>query len=95
MILSNVSIHRALDKGWLKITPEPKPRFKTATDLKCPYQTTAVDLRLGNEISYLKKEPIPAVIDLRLGDFASLFGPHSVKHSLTHNQPYILDRVIS
>jgi hypothetical protein len=29
MILSNVSIQEALDRGWLKIDPEPAPRTKT------------------------------------------------------------------
>jgi len=55
MILSNVRIHDALDKGWLIITPEPAPRRKTTAEIECPYQTTAIDLRLGNEIAYFKR----------------------------------------
>jgi dCTP deaminase len=89
MILSNVSIHDALDKGWLKLAPEPGPRLKTAGGPKCPYQTSSVDLRLGSEISYFK-EGIPAQIDLRKGDFNAMFGPLSETRMLTEEQPFVL-----
>jgi deoxycytidine triphosphate deaminase len=62
MILSNVSIQRALDNKWLVIDPEPAPRRKEGT-ADCPFQTTAVDLRLGAEIAYFK-EGLPISIDL-------------------------------
>ena len=75
MILSNVSIHNALDKKWLIIDPEPQPRSKTGPE-KCPYQTSSVDLTLGNEIAYFK-QGLAINIDLRRGDFARLFGPNS------------------
>jgi dCTP deaminase len=90
MILSNVRIHDALDKGWLIITPEPAPRRKTTADIECPYQTTAIDLRLGNEIAYFKKVELAANIDLRQGGFASIFGPHSDSLIITESQPYRL-----
>jgi dCTP deaminase len=89
MILSNVSIHEALDKGWLKIDPEPKPRTRDQGGPKCPYQTSAVDLRLGEEIAFLK-EGIPAQIDLRKGDFNALFAPNSATRTLTDDQPFVL-----
>src|SRR4051794_19108758 len=89
MILSNASILEALDKGWLKIDPEPEPRSKIEGGPKCPYQTSAVDLRLGSEIAYLK-DGIPAHIDLRKGDFNKLFGPNSITHALTEEQPFVL-----
>lgn len=89
MILSNVGIHEALDKGWLNITPEPIPRRLGESPGKCPYQTSAVDLRLGNEVAYFK-EGIPAQIDLRKGDFNALFGPQSETRTLTDDQPYVL-----
>jgi dCTP deaminase len=56
---------------------------------KCPFQTSAVDLRLGSEIAYFK-EGIPAQIDLRKGDFNALFGPMSERRVLTDEQPYVL-----
>ena len=89
MILSNVSIHEALDKGWLIIDPEPTPRRKVEGGLKCPFQTSAVDLRLGSEIAYFK-EGIPAQIDLRKGDFNAMFGPLSETRQLTEDQPFVL-----
>lgn len=89
MILSNVSIHQALDEGWLKISPEPEPRTKGTGGAKCPFQTSAVDLRLGNEVAYFK-DGVPAQIDLRKGDFNALFGPLSETRMLTDEQPYVL-----
>jgi dCTP deaminase len=89
MILSNVSIHKALDKGWLIIRPEPLPRRKEA-DTECPYQTSSVDLKLGNEIAFFKSEALAFNIDLRLGGFAEMFGPHSESLTITEAQPYRL-----
>ncbi len=89
MILSNISIHEAMDKGWLKIEPPPVPRFREVGGPKCPYQTSAVDLRLGTEIAYFK-EGIPAQIDLRKGDFNRMFGPLSETRQLTEDQPFVL-----
>jgi len=89
MILSNVSIHEALDNKWLVIEPQPTPRQKSITDPDCPYQTSAVDLRLGNEIAYFK-EGLPFNIDLRRGTFADLFGPNSELRTITKDQPYAL-----
>jgi hypothetical protein len=89
MILSNISIHNAIDKGWLKITPEPTPRTIKPGGDDCPYQTSSVDLHLGSEIAYLK-DGLPINIDLRRGSFADLFGPNSVSQQLTTDQPYSL-----
>ena len=50
MILSNIEIQKALDDGRLIIDPEPSPR-KVEHGEYCPYDTTAVDLRLHDEIS--------------------------------------------
>jgi len=46
MVLSNIEIHKALKSARLKITPKPSPEFPSGA-AKCPYDTTAVDLRLG------------------------------------------------
>lgn len=59
MILSNISIHKALDDKSLRIEPEPRPRVKSDDGSKCPYQTSAVDLKLGDEIAFFK-DGIPA-----------------------------------
>lgn len=88
MILSNVEIQNALDGGRLVIDPEPVPRQSSGND-DCPYQTSAVDLRLADEISYFR-EGLPLDINLRQGGFARLFGPNSETQKLTQDQPFVL-----
>jgi len=88
MILSNVEIHRALDQGRLVIVPEPQPRIP-GDGVDCPYQASAVDLSLADEISWLK-EDLPLNIDLRRGGFAKLFGPNSERRKITEEQPFVL-----
>ena len=88
MILSNVDIHRAIDDGRLIIQPEPAPRLPNGTQ-DCPYQTSAVDLCLGIEISYFK-EGLPFDINLGKGPFAKLFGPNSITQTITDEQPFVL-----
>lgn len=88
MILSNTEIHLALEEGRLVVTPEPTPRAPSG-DVDCPYQTSAIDLRLGPEISYYK-EGLPLDINLRKGGFARLFGPNSDSATLTEDQPFVL-----
>jgi dCTP deaminase len=53
MILSNRLLHDALDAKRLVINPEPLPREPSSADPNayCPYDTHAVDLTLGHEIS--------------------------------------------
>ena len=88
MILSNVEIHKALDDGSLVIYPEPAPRHPDG-ESDCPYQTTAIDLCLADEISYFK-EGLPLDINLRQGGFARLFGNNSDTQTLTEEQPFVL-----
>jgi len=92
MILSNVEIHRALDEKRLVIDPEPLPRLPiNDKDSNCPYQTSSVDLRLGDEISYFKSD-LALNINLTRGGFAKLFGPNSEQRKITDEQPYLLRR---
>jgi dCTP deaminase len=57
--------------------------------IDCPYQTSAVDLRLGSEISFFK-QPLPLNINLLRGGFAHLFGPNSKQQTITEDQPFVL-----
>jgi dCTP deaminase len=57
MVLSNVEIHKALDDGRLVINPEPAPRLPTSSNPDSPYNTTSVDLRLGDTISIPQAGP--------------------------------------
>lgn len=70
MILSNVEMQKAMEEGRLVIDPQPQP-LRPGGPVKCPYDTHAVDLRLGSELS------IPAsgayAFDLMLGGDLSLF----------------------
>jgi dCTP deaminase len=88
MILSNLEIQRALDDGRLVISPEPTPRT-TAPNVKCPYQSTSVDLRLGDDISYLK-DGLPFDINLQASGFARFFTPNSETRKLSAEQPFVL-----
>jgi len=88
MILANIEIQRALDERRLVLKPEPQPR-KPGGEGDCPYQTSAVDLRLGDEISYLR-DGLPLDINLGAGGFANLFGPNSIRQTLTKEQPFVL-----
>lgn len=88
MILSNVAIHRALDERRLIIEPQPAPRFPS-DGVACPYQTTAVDLRLGSEISWFQSD-LPFDVNLTKGSFAKLFGPNSLTQHITKESPFVL-----
>ncbi|NOT28996.1 MAG: dCTP deaminase [Planctomycetes bacterium] len=89
MILSNVEIQRALDERRLVIDPEPSPRKPTAGEPECPYQTSAVDLRLSREISIYKGDTSPVVIDLTKGSFRHLAAVMEPRQ-LTQDQPLTL-----
>ena len=88
MILSNAEIHGALKDRRLIIEPVPKPDRPDISG-NCPYATSAVDLRLGDEISYFK-EGLPFDINLKNGAFANLFGPNSITQKITAEQPFVL-----
>src|SRR5688572_21455044 len=89
MILSNVEIQQALDEGRLVLEPQPSPRHPGSDGVDCPYQTSAVDLRLGDQISCFNDE-LPLDINLGRGRFADLFGPNSIRLKLTAEQPLVL-----
>lgn len=89
MILSNREIQKALDERRLIIDPEPMPRVPSSAADDCPYQTSAVDLRLGDEIAYFK-EGLPLDINLSRGGFAKLFGPMSEGFKISAGQPFVL-----
>lgn len=90
MILSNAEIQKALDDGRLIIDPEPTPRSETSAHPECPYQTSAVDLRLGDEISVYRDSKVPVAIDLRGGSFARLGSSVMEPRKITEEQPFVL-----
>lgn len=90
MILSNCSVHKALDEGRLVIDPEPVPRTPEV-GMVCPYDTHSVDLRLHDEISVPK--PGPFTYDLtQEGSIAEFIADNSEKMKITKDQPFTLKR---
>ena len=94
MILSNVAILEALATGRLKIEPRPepeRPNEDSDRDGHCPYQTSSVDLRLGDEVSFFRTG-LPISIDLSRPEckFADLFGSNSQTLRLTKQQPFAI-----
>lgn len=88
MILSNLEIQRALDEGRLVIDPQPSPR-KAEHGKYCPYDTTAVDLRLHYEIRVPRGGPF--VYDLmESGSISELITKYSEPYTLKDKQPYHL-----
>lgn len=87
MVLSNVAIQEALDTGRLILNPEPSPRRPGEGGVKCPFDTTSVDLRMGDEIS-IPTNVQPTAVDLRSGKFSNLQDWRSQR--ITDQTPYTL-----
>jgi dCTP deaminase len=93
MILSNVAMWKALDEKRLVLSPEPAPRqlsIGSAGDY-CPYDTHAVDLTLGTEITvpelgtyaYDLMQPAP---------LAGFIERNSRRYSIDQHSHYVLER---
>ena len=84
MVLSNVDIVKALKNGAFKIEgleySEPSEK---------PFNTSAVDLRLGNEVT-VPFSDVPVQLDLRKGNIAKLWAMHSKQITITEDQPFVL-----
>lgn len=79
MVLSNSEILNAIKHGHIVIDPQPQlPSFDHPNH---PFNTTALDLRLGNTIS-IPKEDQPFVYDLRKGGIATFLKGAYEKHTI-------------
>lgn len=87
MILSNVEIVNGLKKKHFSINP-----ISTLDPSKPPFNTSAVDLRLGDEITVPNSTVAPFQLDLhnQSGGIASLLKAHSQTHTITKDRPYSL-----
>jgi dCTP deaminase len=83
MILSNIEILRCIKAGHFNISP-----LAGNDPTKAPFNTSAVDLRLGPQISTLKNRPV--AFDLRKPGLASFLAENSENDTLTENRPYKL-----
>jgi deoxycytidine triphosphate deaminase len=78
MILSNVAIVEALAKGLFSIDPPP-----ASDPTAAPFNTSAVDLRLGAEVNIPKTGGSPIQLDLRKGGIAQFLAQHCESRILT------------
>jgi dCTP deaminase len=84
MILSNVDIIKCINEGLFSIEPLPH------TDpTQAPYNTSAIDLRLGTEIT-IPVNNSPTAIDIRKGGIAGYLTSQSVLKTISDDQPYTL-----
>lgn len=98
MILSNRELHEAIDSGRLAISPEPRPREPDPTnpDEYCPYDTHAVDLTLGSEITVPTKgtyaydlmQPAPLALFIETNSRRYTIDEHS--HFVLEREQFIL-----
>jgi dCTP deaminase len=87
MILSNVEIVRCLDESLFRIDG-----IVERDPTRAPFNTSAVDLRLGNEVVILG-EDMPAAIDLRSGSgIARFLQAHSRRVVITNDSPFTLTK---
>ena len=86
MILSNIEILNCLEAGHFKIDPSPG-----ADPGKSPFNTSAIDLHLSNQIIVPKTDQ-PVSVDLSEGGIAKYLSNNSDAHSITDHQPYQLSR---
>lgn len=83
MILSNVEILSGLKAGLFTVDD-----LAGDDPSKPPFNTSAVDLRLANEILVPAKGPV--AFDLRVPGIASFLAKNSDCHTITDKQPYTL-----
>lgn len=86
MILSNIEILSALKSGRISIE-----NLAGHDPAEKPFNTTAVDLRLGHEIS-IPRTNIPVQLDLRQPGIARFLATNSEPRRLTHDQGFTLER---
>jgi dCTP deaminase len=83
MILSNRDIIECLDQGLFNIDP-----LAGKDPTKAPFNTSAVDLRLANQIQIPQGNPV--ALDLRKQGIAAFLAKISQKITITEDQPYTL-----
>lgn len=85
MILSNVEIVRCLNEGLFSISPMAGKDPTTS-----PFNTSAVDLRLGDEILVPDDKSAPVQLDLSKSGIAQYWAKHSKSLKITNHQPFSL-----
>ncbi len=86
LILSNTKILECIKQGLFSI--DPLENFDPAND---PFNTSAIDLRLGNEV-LIPNDSSPIQLDLRKSGIARFLYQNSDRHTITENTPYSLKK---
>ena len=89
MLLSNTAIFNALDDGRLVILPEPIPRYRHMDGFKSPYDSTAVNLSLGN-ILRIPKNEMSIVFDVPSGKISDTLQVVYEEKKLANDEYYNL-----
>lgn len=89
MLLSNKSIFEALDDRRLVIDPEPQPRYGNVENSKTPFDSTAVNLTLGNVIS-VPKQGLSINLDLTQGNVVNTLKTIYEEREISAESPYTL-----
>lgn len=90
MILSNAEIFKALEKGHIVITP--CPRAPSIDNPDTVFDSTALDLRLGNEIRIpYQSKTLPMTFNLSKGDIALLLSRIYDKHTIDKKTGFLLE----
>jgi dCTP deaminase len=84
MILSNIEIVRCLNEKLFSIEG-----LDSTDPTKSPFNTSAVDLRLGDEI-LVPDGTSPVQLDLRTSGIAQFWKQHSKSHTISDEQPFSL-----
>ena len=84
MILSNIAILEAINRGALTIEP-----LAGTNPLDSPFNTSAVDLRLGSEV-LIPKRTHPVALDLRRSGIAGFLHQNSDRIAISDRQPFTL-----
>lgn len=84
MILSNIEIVNGIERGLFSIGP-----LEGKDPTKSPYNTSAVDLRLAEQI-LVPKEGSPIQLDIQKGNIAKFWDDNSNKLIITESQPFSL-----
>lgn len=84
MILSNTEILNCINSGLFSIDP-----LKGKDPTQPPFNTSAIDLHLGNEV-LVPDDSGPLQLDLRKPGIAQFWAKHSESLTITEAQPYSL-----
>jgi dCTP deaminase len=84
MILSNIEIIAAIQNGGISITPQPD----LSDPSRPPFNTTSIDLRLGDVISI--PQPGAVTLDPSQGGIAKFLASNSEHLTIQEQQPFLL-----